>query len=174
MCSIVCEACHDYATNHPQADPIRDRRTCFPTLPRIALVVPVSAAPAAERHLPRGGIHVVHEAVLRPHHQQHTAPPPTTTKPALLSGTTRGTISWVVGDQDREGAEEQPSKRRLQRPSQGLRALLREASTEWDFPRGVQDALARRSPGQHSKDKGEAKAYQVRQVLAAINKKEAM
>jgi len=80
----------------------------------------------------------------------------------------------VVGVQDREGIEEQPSKRRLQRSSQGLRALLREASTEWDFPRGVQDALARRSPGQHSKDKGEAKAYQVRQVLAAINKKEAM
>ena len=54
-----------------------------------------------------------------------------------------------------------------------MRALLRTAQDKRRLPRRVQDPLARGPASEYPNDHGKAKAYQVRQVLAAIDKKEA-
>lgn len=70
------------------------------------------------------------------------------------------------------GDAQRSAEHRLQRPPQSLRALLRAASENGFFACGVQDPWPGDPRVNILNDKGKAKAYQVRQVLKAIDKKE--
>ncbi|RKT79235.1 hypothetical protein DFJ68_2699 [Terracoccus luteus] len=55
-----------------------------------------------------------------------------------------------------------------------MRALLRHTTAFGVVPRGLHDTVAGDPRVNIQNDKGKAKAYQVRQVIAAIDKKGAM
>jgi hypothetical protein len=76
--------------------------------------------------------------------------------------------------QDRRRDAGEPEEHQLRRFGQGVRALLRPAKNQSWIALGVPDPVAPGDPRVNiQNDKGKAKPYQVRQVLAAIDKKEA-
>lgn len=82
-----------------------------------------------------------------------------------------------VGGVNRCSYAPQAAERRLQRSPQGLRTLLRGAAPDLRQTGSSHAVFKTPWPGDprvnSQNDKGKAKAYQVRQVLRAIDKKEA-
>ena len=78
-----------------------------------------------------------------------------------------------VHREDPHRHEGQPEERPLRRPAQTVRALLRTTTHYRRIPCGVPHPVPGDPRVNIQNDQGKAKPYQVRQVLTAIEKKEA-
>jgi hypothetical protein len=78
----------------------------------------------------------------------------------------------AVRTEDRGRTAELADQRALRRSAEGLHALLRQAPSGEDLAREVRDAWAGEPYVNIQNKNGQAKPYQVKQVLAAIDKLE--